>query len=194
MDLRRPAGVPLASPRGGRELSGRGFSFRVPNGPWVLWLVERLFEDLPGDVGGGAWAGCVTEGVWVAHPAPVTRRVDYTERGAQCAPCNAPPRRPGERFPPLRYAAFGPGPAVLPSGAVDVAATLRRLRDAFPPAPPAPACAVCGATGRLRRCGRCLAVRYWTPPASVRTGPRTSPPARRRRRRSCRLGGGTRTA
>ena len=160
MGLLHPLGVPLESPRDGREMSGRGFSFRLPRGPWVLWLVERLYGDLPGDVGGGAWLGHITEGLWVARPEPSALDVDYTEGGGQCAPCNEPRLPSGERAPRLRYEAFAPGPVVRPNGAVDVAATLQRLRDAFPAAPPGPTCAACRATGKLRRCAGCRTTLY----------------------------------
>ena len=105
MGVLLPTGVPLLSPKlASREMSGRGHSFRVPRGPWVLWLVERLFGDLPGDVGGGDLLGLLTEGIWVAQPVPFAREIDYTERGAHNAACNTPPRRPGQRFPQLQYA------------------------------------------------------------------------------------------
>ena len=112
MGLMRPTGVPLRSPKNGnRELSGRGFSFRVPRGPWVLWLVERLFGDLRGDVGGGDLLGLVTEGIWVAQPEPFALEIDYTERGGQTAACNTPPRRAGLRFPQLQFEVRASGPA-----------------------------------------------------------------------------------
>ena len=160
MGLIRPQGVPLTAPDG-RRLSGRGFSFRVPRGPWVLWLVERLFEDVPGDRGAGPFAGNLTEGLWLAHPEPFAAAVDYTERYSQCAACHEPPRRPGERFPKLRYEAYAPGPVRSPNGAVDVAATLRKLLAEHPPPPGrAVLCAYCGATGRLKNCAACKRVKY----------------------------------
>ena len=153
--------MPLTSPDG-RALSGRGFSFRVPHGPWVLILVERLFGDLPGDVGGGDWLGNHVEGVWVAQPEASAVEVDYTEGFAQCAPCSEPLRRPGVRFPRLRYEPFAPGLVLHPSGAADVDATLQRLKEAFPAAPPPrkAVCAFCRATGRMKLCSACKATQY----------------------------------
>ncbi len=46
------------------------------------------------------------------------------------------------------------------SGSVDVAATLKLLRDTFPSPPPETLCATCRAGGKLRRCAGCKAIRY----------------------------------
>jgi len=114
MGLMRPLGVPLLAPDG-RELSGRGYSFRIPHGPWVLWLVERLFGNTLGDVGAGDWLGNHTEGVWVAQPVPSALEVDYSEGGAYSAACAALQRRPGVRCPKLQYEAFAPGRLCFPA-------------------------------------------------------------------------------
>ena len=114
MSCLRPLGVPLTA-ADGRQLSGRGFSFRVPRGPWVLWLVERLFGDLNGDLGAGPFLGNLTEGIWLAQPEPHALEVDYTQSFAYHAACNEPPRRPGVRFPKLRYEPYSP--VMAPGGA-----------------------------------------------------------------------------
>ena len=169
----RPLGVPLTA-RDGRQLSGRGFSFRVPRGPWVLWLVERLFGDHNGDLGAEPFLGNLTEGLWLAMPEPFALEVDYTQNFAYSAACNEPPRRPGARFPKLRYEACSP--VMAPNGAMDVQATLQWLLDTYPPPPErAVVCAFCRATGKLKSCAACKKIKYCAPECQRADWPKHKP-------------------
>jgi len=140
----------------------------------VLWLVERLFGDLNGDAGAGPFLGNLTEGLWLAVPEPHALEVDYTQNSSQCAACNEPPRRPGVRFPKLRYEAFSP--VIAPNGAVDVQATLQWLLDTYPPPPErAVVCAYCRATGKLKNCAACKKIKYCAAECQRADWPRHKP-------------------